>query len=57
MRRIVDVEHTREKKKRSNLRGKDACKRDMTGAELNDDNSTNRAAGRNNVVSYTGDPR
>ena len=39
---------TREKKKRAakHIRWKDACKRDMRAAELNEDNATNRAEWR-----------
>ena len=40
-----------------NLRWKDACKRDMTEAGLREDKKTNRAAWRNTIISYTGDPR
>ena len=42
---------------RQNLRWKDACKRDMTKVSLNEDNTTNRAAWRNKIISYTGEPR
>ena len=40
-----------------NLRRKDTCKRDMTKVGLNEDNTTKRAACRNKIISYTGDPR
>ena len=36
---------------------KDACKRDMTEVGLKEENTTNRAAWRNKITSYTGDPR
>ena len=36
---------------------KDACKRDMSQVGLKEDNTTNRAAWRNKIISYTGDPR
>ena len=37
---------------------KDACNRDMTEARLKEDRkTTNRAAWRNKIISYTGDPR
>ena len=39
---------------RSNLGWKDACARDMTEAGLKDENTTNRAAWRNKIISYTG---
>ena len=42
---------------RPNLRWKDACKRDMTEVGLKYDNTTNRAAWWNKIISYTGDPR
>ena len=42
---------------RPNLRWKDACKRDMTEVGLKEDNTTNRAAWSNKIISYTGDPR
>ena len=32
-------------------------KRDMTKVGLKEDNTTNRAAWRNKIISYTGDPR
>ena len=38
-----------------NLRGKHACKRDMTEAGLKEDNATNRAAWRKKLISYTPD--
>ena len=35
-----------------------ACKRNMTEAELKEENTKkNRAAWRNKIISYTGDPR
>ena len=39
---------------RTNLLGKDACKRDMTEVALKEDNTTNRAAWRN--IRQTGVP-
>ena len=42
---------------RPNLRWKDACKRDMTEIGLKEDNTTNRAAWRNTIIRYTGEPR
>ena len=40
-----------------NPRWKDACKRDMTKAELKEDNTSNRAAWGKKIDSHTGDPR
>ena len=37
---------------RPNLTPKDACKRDVTEAGLIEDNTTNRAAWRNTIISY-----
>ena len=39
------------------LRWKDASKTDMTEAGLKEDNTTNRAEWRNEIISYTCDPR
>ena len=50
--------HAREKKKRAaKPKWKDAFQRDMTEAELKEDNATNRAEWRKKLISYTGDPR
>ena len=55
---MLDVDIPEKKiRMRPNLRRKDACKRDMTEAGLKEDNTTNRAAWRNKIISYTGDPR
>ena len=40
---------------RSNIIWKDACKRDMTQAELEEDSATNRAEWRKKLISFTGD--
>ena len=58
VRRMLDVEIPGKRKRgQSNLRWKDACKRDMTTVDLKEDNTTNRAAWRNKIISYTGDSR
>ena len=58
VRRMLDVEIPGKRRRgRPNLRWKDACKRDMTEVGLKEDNTTNRAAWRNTIISYTGDPR
>ena len=58
MRRMLDVEIPGKRiRGRPNLRWKDACKRDMTEMGLKEDKTTNRAAWRNTIISYTGDPR
>ena len=59
VRRMLDVNipGKRRRRGRSNLRWKDACKRDMTEVGLKEDNTTNRAAWRNKIISYTGDPK
>ena len=58
VRRMLDVEIPGKRRRgRPNLRWKDACKRDMTKVGLKEDNTTNRAAWRNKIISYTGDPR
>ena len=58
VRRILGVEIPGERRRgRPNLRWKDACKRDMTAMGLKEDKTTNRAAWRNTIISYTGDPR
>ena len=58
VRRMLDVEIPGKRRRgRPNLRWKDACKRDMTEVGLKDDKTTNRAAWRNTIISYTGDPR
>ena len=57
VRRMLDVEIPGKRRRgRPNLRWKDACKRDMTEVGLKEDNTTNRAAWRNKIISYTGDP-
>ena len=58
VRRMLDVEVPGERRRgRPNLRWKDACKREMTKVGLKEDNTTNRAAWRNKIISYTGDLR
>ena len=58
VRRMLDVDIPGKRRRgRPNLRWKDACKRDMTDVGLKEDNTTNRAAWRNTIISYTGDPR
>ena len=52
----VDIPGKR-RRGRPNLRWKAACKRDMTEVGLKDDKTTNRAAWRNKIINYTGDPR
>ena len=41
---------------RRNRRRKDACKRDMTDARLEEHTTTNWAALANRIVCYNGDP-
>ena len=58
VRRMLDVNIPGKRRRgRPNLRWKDACKRDMTEVGLKEDNTTNRAAWSNKIISYTGDPR
>ena len=58
VRRMLDVNIPgKSRRGRPNLRWKDACKRGMTEMGLKEDNTTNRAAWRNTIISYTGDPR
>ena len=58
MRRMLDVDIPGKiRRGRPNLRWKDACKRDMTELGMKEDNTTNRAAWRNKIISYTGDTR
>ena len=57
VRRMLGVDIPGKRRRRSNLRWKDACKRDMTEAGLKEDNATNRAAWGKKLISYTGDPR
>ena len=58
VRRMLDVEIPGKRRRgRPNLRWKYACKRDMTEVGLKEDNTTNRAAWRKKLHSYTGDPR
>ena len=47
--------HTREEE--GGQRWKDVCKREITEAGLKEGNTTNRAAWRNEIISYNGDPR
>ena len=55
--RMLDVDIPGKRRRgRPNLRWKDACKRDMREAWLKEDNTTNRAAWRKKLISYTGDP-
>ena len=58
VRRKLDVDIPEKRRRgRPNLRWKDACKSDMTQAELKEDNATNRAEWRKKLISYTGDPK
>ena len=58
MRRMLDVDIPGERRREQpNLRWKDACKRDIAELGLKEDNTTNRAAWRNKIISYSGDPR
>ena len=58
VRRMLDVDIPGKRRRgRPHLRWKDACKRDMTEVGVKEDNTTNRAEWRNNINSYTGDPR
>ena len=58
VRRMLDVDIPGKRRRgRPKLGWKDACKRDMTEVGLKEDNTTNRAAWSNTIVSYTGDPR
>ena len=58
VRRMLDVDIPGKRRRgRPNLRWKDACKRDMTKVGLKEDNTTDRAAWRNKIISYIGDPR
>ena len=41
---------------RPNVGWKDACKRNVSEVGLKEDNTRNRAALRNKIISYTGDP-
>ena len=54
---MLDVDIPGKRRGWPNLRWKDACKRDMTQAELKEDSTTNRAEWRKKLISYTGDPR
>ena len=54
VRRMLDVDIPGKRRRgRPNLRWKDACKRDKSGSERGF--TTNRAAWRNKIISYTGD--
>ena len=54
MRRMLDVDIPRKRRgARLNLRWKDACKRDMTEAELKEEDATNRAEWRKKISSYS----
>ena len=58
MRRIVGGDIPgKSRRGRPNLRGKDACKRDMTKAGLKGDNTKNKAAWRKEINSYNGYPQ
>ena len=60
VRRMLNVDIPGKRRRgRPNLRWKDTCKRDMTEVGLKEDNTTNRAAWINKIISYryTGDPR
>ena len=58
MRRMLDVDIPGKIRRRGkpNLRRTYVCKRGMTEVGLKEDNATNRAAWRNRINSYTGDP-
>ena len=53
MRRMLDVDIPRKRTGRPKLRWKDACKRDMTEAELKEEDATNRAEWRKKISSYS----
>ena len=54
VRRMLDVDIPGQRRRgRPNLR----CMRDIREVGLKEDNMTNRAAWRNKIISYTGDPR
>ena len=54
VRRMLDVDIPGKRRRaRPNLR----CKRDMAGVGMKGDKTINRAARRNTIISYTGDPR
>ena len=58
VRRMLDVDIPGKRRRgRPHLRWKDACKRDMTDVGLKEHKTTNRAAWRNTIISYTSDPR
>ena len=58
VRRMLDVDIPGKRRRgRPNLRWKNACKKDMTQAQLKEDNATNRAEWRKKLISYTGDPK
>ena len=58
VRRMLDVDIPGKRRRgRPNLGWKYTCKRDMTEEGLKEDKITNRAAWRNKIISYTGDPR
>ena len=58
VRRMLDVDTPGKRRSgRPNQRWKDACKRDMAEVVLKEDKTTNRAAWRNTIISYTGDHR
>ena len=58
VRRMLDVDKPGKRRtERPNLTWKVACMRDMTEVGLKEDNTTNRAALRNTIISYTVDPR
>ena len=57
-RTMLDVDIPGKRRRgRPNLRWKYACRRDMTKLGMKEDNTTNRAAWRNKIINYTGDPR
>ena len=58
MKRMLDVDIPGESRRgRPNLRWKDAFNRDMTQTGLKEDNATNRAEWRQQLISYTCDPK
>ena len=57
VRRMLDVDIPGKRRRgRPNLRWQDACKRDMTEVGLKEDKTKDRAAWRNIIISYNGDP-
>ena len=57
VRRILDMDIPGKEEEGAKLMVDDACKRDMTEAGLNEDNTTNSASWRKKLISYTSNPR